>query len=74
MKWLLSFSFFQIREPGPEKTLRKLTQDRPGKGQKVCAYILSTDHWAALPLVSLGYEWAEDTHLCAMHVAVLGMN
>lgn len=53
MKWLLSLYFFQIREPWPED-ISKLTQDHPGKGQKVCAYILSTDHCAALPTIKPG--------------------
>ena len=73
MKWLLSLPSFQIREPGLED-IRKLTQDRPGKGQKVLPSHLK--HW---PLHSTTHSWAwdewrENTHLIAMHVAVLGMN
>lgn len=53
MKWLLSLSLFPVREPWLED-IRKLTQDRLGKGQKVCTYILSTGHCAALPPIKPG--------------------
>lgn len=48
MKWLQLLPSFQIRELELED-IRKLTQDRPGKGQKVCPHILSTDYCTALP-------------------------